>query len=133
MLIAKEDMSFQPNTIYCGDCKEVLRHFPENSVDLIYLDPPFFSNQQYEVLWGDGYELRAFEDRWKGGIENYTAWMNERLIECYRVLKETGSIYLHCDYHADAHLRLIMDKLFEESNFKNEIIWQRTFAHGGGL
>jgi len=91
---------FRPNTIYCGDCKDVLRRFPENCVDLIYVDPPFFSNQQYEVIWGDGYELRAFEDRWKGGIYNYIAWMEERIRECYRVLKETGSMYLHCDWHA---------------------------------
>jgi len=87
--------SFHPNTIYCGDCKEVLRHFPENCVDLIYLDPPFFSNKHYEVLWGDGYEFRAFADRWKGGINNYIGWMKERLQECYRVLKDTGTIYLH--------------------------------------
>lgn len=122
-------MSFQPNTIYCGDCKEVLRHFPENCVDLIYLDPPFFSNRQYEVIWGDGYELRAFEDRWKGGINNYIAWMEERLRECHRVLKENGSIYLHCDWHADAHLRILMDRLFGDKNFKNELIW---FYKGGG-
>lgn len=67
------DMSFQPNTIYCGDCKDVLKHFQENCVDLIYLDPPFFSNIHYEILWNDGYELRAFEDRWKGGLQNYVA------------------------------------------------------------
>ena len=63
-------------------------------IDLIYADPPFFSNKAYEVLWGDGYELRAFEDRWKGGINNYVAWMEPKLKECHRVLKETGSMYL---------------------------------------
>jgi len=78
---ASKRVSFQPNTIYCGDCKDVLRHFPEKSVDLIYADPPFFSNRRYEVIWGDGYELRAFEDRWKGGISNYVAWMMERVRE----------------------------------------------------
>jgi site-specific DNA-methyltransferase (adenine-specific) len=62
---------FKPNTIYCGDCKDVLDKFPDGCVDLIYLDPLFFSNRRYEVIWGDGYELRAFEDRWKGGINNY--------------------------------------------------------------
>lgn len=116
-------MSFQPNTIYRGDNKDVLRHFPENSVDLIYLDPPFFSNKQYEVIWKDGYELRAFEDRWKGGINNYIEWMEERLNECYRVLKDTGTIYLHCDFHAVAHLRILMDRIFGESHFQNEVIW----------
>ena len=64
------------NAIYCGDCQHVLGNtleFPSECVDLIYVDPPFFSNRQYEVLWEDDYELRAFEDRWKGGIENYLA------------------------------------------------------------
>jgi DNA modification methylase len=117
-------MSFQPNAIYCGDCREVLHHFPENSIDLIYLDPPFFSNKHYEVIWGDGYELRAFEDRWKGGISNYIAWMEDKLRECQRVLKNTGSLYLHCDYHASHYLKVLMDKeIFGEPNFRNEIVW----------
>ncbi len=111
------------NVIYCGDCKSVLAGFPEKSVDLIYADPPFFSNRHYEVVWGDGYELRAFEDRWKGGIENYTAWMEDRIRECHRVLKETGSFYLHCDFHANAHLRISLDRVFGRGNFRNEIIW----------
>ena len=118
-----EAVSFQPDTIYCGDCKEVLKHFPEGCVDLIYLDPPFFSNEKYEVIWNDTYEVRAYEDRWKGGINNYIAWMKERLQECHRVLKDTGSIYLHCDWHADAHLRILMDDVFGENNFRNEIVW----------
>ena len=120
---ASERVSFQPNTIYCGDCKEVMKHFPENCVDLIYLDPPFFSNEKYEVIWNDTYEIRAYEDRWKGGINNYVAWMKERLVEARRILKEDGSIYLHCDWHADAHLRILMDDIFDPSNFRNEIIW----------
>jgi DNA modification methylase len=122
-LVDVDVVSFQPNTIYCGDNKDVLRHFPENSVDMIYLDPPFFSNKQYEVIWNDGYELRSFEDRWKGGINNYIAWMEERLRECHRVLKETGTIYLHCDFHANAHLRILMDRIFGENHFEGEIIW----------
>jgi len=79
---------FGPNTIYCGDCKEVMAKFPNECVDLIYADPPFFSNKSYEVLWKDGYEKRAFEDRWKGGIENYVLWMKEKLEHCYRVIKK---------------------------------------------
>jgi DNA modification methylase len=94
---------FSTNTIYCGDYEIVLSKFTDESVDLIYADPPFFSNRHYEVLWGDGYEIRAFEDRWKGGTSNYVEWMYERLEQCYRVLKKTGSIYLHCDWHA-SHL-----------------------------
>jgi len=117
------NVSFQPNTIYCGDCRDVLRHFPESCVDLVYLDPPFFSNQKYEIIWGDGYELRAFEDRWKGGIHNYIGWMEERVTECYRVMKPTGTLYLHCDYHADHHLRLMLDRIFGEQNYVSVVYW----------
>jgi DNA modification methylase len=120
---------FQTGTIYCGDCEEVLRKFLDECVDLVYTDPPFFSEEGYEILWHDGFERRAFEDRWKGGINNYLAWMEPKLMECYRVLKANGSMYLHCDFHADAYLRVLMDRIFGGKNFKNEIVWQRTNAH----
>ncbi len=119
------------NVIYRGDCTNILvTYIPDNSIDLIYVDPPFFTSRNYEVLWGNGYELRAFDDRWKGGIENYISWMEPKIRECYRVLKPNGSMYLHCDWHADAHLRLLMDGLFGESGLVNEIVWQRQAAHG---
>jgi DNA modification methylase len=121
----------QTSMIYCGDCQRILaQSIPASSIDVIYMDPPFFSSRQYEVLWGDGYELRAFEDRWKGGIENYIAWMEPKLRECYRVLKKTGTMWLHCDWHAQAYLRVIMDKIFGDSNLINEIVWKRSAAHG---
>jgi len=119
---------FRPSTIYCGDCKDVLGKFPSESADLIYADPPFFSNRRYEIIWGDGYELRAFEDRWKGGLSYYVGWMVERLTQCYRVLKKTGSMYLHCDWHASHYLKYEMDRLFGETNFVNEIVWKRQVA-----
>jgi len=111
------------NSIYEGDNLDILTKFPSDKIDLIYADPPFFSNRHYEVIWNDGAELRAFQDRWKGGIEHYISWMEPRLRECKRVLKDTGSIFLHCDYHADAHLRILMDNIFGGHNFRNEIIW----------
>jgi DNA modification methylase len=114
------------DAIYCGDCQKVLAdtvEFPDKSVDLIYVDPPFFSNRYYEAFWHDGYELRSFEDRWKGGIENYISWMEPKVVEWQRLLKDTGSIYLHCDWHADAHLRLLLDKVFGPNRFLNEIAW----------
>ncbi len=112
------------NVILCGDCLRVLPTIPEGSVDLIYLDPPFFSGRNYEIIWPeDGYERRQFEDRWKGGIENYTAWLEARIRECHRVLKPSGSMYTHCDWHANAHIRIMLDKVFGEGNFLNEIIW----------
>lgn len=116
---------FSTNTIYCGDCKDILQKFPNECANLIYADPPFFSNQQFEIIWRDGYELRAFEDRWKGGINNYVEWMVERLGQCYRVLKPTGAMYLHCDWHASHHLRVRMDDIFGRENFRNEISVKR--------
>jgi len=122
-------MELETNLIYCGDNLEVLSMLPEKSVDLIYADPPFFSNKNYEIIWGDGAEQTAYSDRWKGGISVYIEWMKERLWQCYRVLKDTGSMYLHCDWHANAHLRILMDRIFGENNFQNEIIW--CYASGG--
>ena len=111
------------NIIYCGDCLTILKGFPDECIDFIYLDPPFFSNRHYEVIWGNHAELRAFGDRWQGSINHYTGWMGERLEQCKRVLKKEGSIYLHCDYHASHYLKIKMDKIFDESNFRNEIVW----------
>ncbi len=112
------------NWLYCGDNIEVLeKEIEKESVDLIYIDPPFFSNRHYEVIWKDEAEIRSFEDRWEGGIENYIAWMRPRIEAMYKVLKPTGSFYLHCDWHANAHLRIMMDEIFGRNNFRNEIIW----------
>lgn len=118
------------NQLILGDNLEVLRKIDKESVDLIYLDPPFFSNRNYEVIWGDEGEIRSFKDRWAGGIDHYIAWLKERVIELNRVLKQTGSIFLHCDWHASHYIKTeILDKLFGFSNFKGEIIWQRVNAH----
>jgi len=111
------------NKLICGDNLEALKSIEGESVDLIYIDPPFFSNKQYEVVWGDEAEIRSFEDRWEGGINVYIDWMRPRVEELYRVLKPTGSFYLHCDWHANAHLRIMMDDIFGPKNFRNEIVW----------
>jgi site-specific DNA-methyltransferase (adenine-specific) len=111
------------NKLICGDNLGILPTLPKESVDLIYIDPPFFSNRNYEIIWGDEAEIRSFEDRWEGGINVYIEWMKERVIELHRVLKSTGSFYLHCDWHANAHLRILLDQVFGGNNFLNEIIW----------
>jgi DNA modification methylase len=118
-------MNFDTNLIYCGDNLEVMSKFPEKSIDLIYADPPFSTDKQYNIIWHNGAEQKAYEDRWKGGINAYIRWMRPRIAQCYRVLKDTGSMYLHCDWHANAHLRILMGSIFGENNFVSEIIWRR--------
>ncbi|MDR0348620.1 MAG: site-specific DNA-methyltransferase [Tannerella sp.] len=118
------------NKLILGDNLEVLKKMENETVDLIYLDPPFFSNRNYEVIWGDEGEVRSFQDRWAGGMEHYIAWLKERVAEMHRILKPAGSIFLHCDWHADAYIRVqILDKIFGASNFLNEITWKRTTTH----
>ncbi len=119
---------FKENTIYCGDNLDVLKDFPEECVDLIYIDPPFFSNRTYEVIWEDGYELRAFEDRWQGGIQHYLGWMKPRIEQLHRILEKTGSFYLHCDHHASHYLKILCDDIFRYKNFQNEIVWCYTIG-----
>jgi len=117
------------NVLYCGDNLEILATLEKESVDLIYIDPPFFSNRHYEIIWGDEAEIRSFEDRWEGGINVYIEWMKGRVMELHRVLKPAGSMYLHCDWHAGHYLKVMMDEIFRASNFQNEIIW--SYRTGG--
>jgi DNA modification methylase len=122
--IANKELNFTVNKLILCDNLEILKTFPDECIDLIYLDPPFFSNRNYEVIWGDKGEIRSFQDRWAGGMDHYIAWLYERVEQMHRILKPTGSIYLHCDWHADAYIRVyILDKIFGDKNFKNEIIW----------
>ena len=111
------------NKLICGDNLEILATMDKESVDLIYIDPPFFSNRNYEIIWGDEAEIRSFEDRWEGGINVYIDWMKQRVMELHRVLKPTGSFYLHCDWHAGHYLKVMMDDVFGYNNLRNEIVW----------
>lgn len=156
------------NKLYYGDNLEILRlHVDDESVDLVYLDPPFNSNATYNVLFAEqdgrqaASQIKAFEDtwRWDQGAERsyqetveaggdvsralqafrallgesnmmaYLAMMAPRLVELRRVLKPTGSIYLHCDPTASHYLKLLMDAVFGPGMFRNEIAWKRTSAH----
>jgi DNA modification methylase len=159
----------QPNTLYYGDNLPVLReHFPNECIDLIYLDPPFNSNRSYNVLFKEvgstssPAQIEAFEDTWHWGkaaqyafeevalhgsddtarllkamvdalghndVTAYLNMMAVRLIELRRVLKPTGSIYLHCDPSASHYLKVVLDSIFGPANFRNEIVWKRTTAH----
>jgi site-specific DNA-methyltransferase (adenine-specific) len=158
------------NTLFYGDNLSILRdHIPSESVDLIYLDPPFNSNRSYNVLFknesGQSAEsqIQAFDDTWHWGAsaeeiydqltqgENpavsamisamrqfigtnqmmaYLVMMAARLVELHRVLKPTGSLYLHCDPTASHYLKVVLDTIFGVQNFTNEIIWQRTAVKG---
>lgn len=158
------------NALYYGDNLDVLREsIASESVDLIYLDPPFNSNANYNVLFhssagaGSRAQIEAFEDTWHWGQEAesafdgvmrsgntetadliramrsflgesdmiaYVVMMAIRLLELRRVLKPTGSLYLHCDPTASHYLKLVMDATFGAAFFQNEIIWKRTGAHG---
>jgi DNA modification methylase len=119
-----DTFGFGVNKLILGDNLEILRTMGSETVDLMYLDPPFFSNRNYEVIWGDEGEIRSFQDRWAGGIDHYIGWLYDRVEQMHRILKPEGSIYLHCDWHADAYIRVyILDKIFGINNFVNEIIW----------
>jgi len=157
------------NALYYGDNLDVLRrHVPDKSVDLVYLDPPFNSDQDYNVLFAEqdgtraAAQIRAFKDTWQwdqsaarahtdvieagGDVADamrafhillgesdmlaYLAMMAPRLIELRRVLKPTGSLYLHCDPTASHYLKLLLDAVFGAEQFRNEIVWQRSHPHG---
>ncbi|MEK7873120.1 MAG: DNA methyltransferase [Chloroflexota bacterium] len=157
------------NFLYYGDNLDVLRRYiKDEAIDLIYLDPPFNSNQAYNVLFTDenkqaaASQLQAFGDTWKwnpvvarafkevteaGGNVSialqafaqllpqsnmlaYLTMMAPRLVELRRVLKATGSIYLHCDPTASHYLKILLDSVFGAENFRNEITWKRTHSHG---
>jgi site-specific DNA-methyltransferase (adenine-specific) len=155
------------NKLYFGDNLDVIRrHIKDDSVDLIYLDPPFNSRAVYSVIFnedGTGSEAQAeaFRDTWSWGpaaaeayddilraggdlsvllqalrvtlgqssMMAYLAMMSVRLIEMHRALKPAGSLYLHCDPTASHYLKLVLDTLFGQSNFRSEIIWKRTSSH----
>ena len=154
-------MNVQNRTIFSNDNLPVLRGIDTESVDLIYLDPPFNSNRNYAAPIGSEAAGAAFKDTWTlsdvdnawhgeiadrepalyqaihaaelthgKGMKSYLIMMAVRLLEMKRVLKKTGSIYLHCDPTASHYLKGLMDAVFGKDNFRNEIVWQRI--HGAG-
>ncbi len=122
-LISFGHPKLDPNRLFWGDNLHVMRMLPSNSIDLIYLDPPFFSGANYNVLFGDQNEVRSFSDIWEGGMPSYLIWLNARLLEMKRLLKTTGSLFLHLDWHASHYAKIELDKIFGYDNFRNEIVW----------
>ena len=156
-LMAKPN--FKNRTIWTGDNLDILRGMNSETVDLIYLDPPFNSNRSFEAPIGSSAEGAEFKDIWTlddldlawhgeiaekepalysvldaaglshgKGMKAYLIMMAVRLLEIKRVLKATGSIYLHCDDTASHYLKQVMDSIFGQGNFRNEIVWERTIG-----
>ncbi len=168
-------MNPKTQQIHCGDNLSIMRTMSDESVDLIYLDPPFFSGKNYDVVWKDGTEVQSYKSKNQitGGsfkdnewyhiecpkcnrkvvkaerfcpecgtdlqditakqhndIYAYIDWMILRLKEMHRILKPTGSIYLHCDHHAVHYLKIEMDRIFGMNNFKTQITWKRCLPKG---
>jgi site-specific DNA-methyltransferase (adenine-specific)/adenine-specific DNA-methyltransferase len=114
--------------IHCADNLDLLRTFPDHCVDLIYIDPPFNSDRDYE---GDSTltdPIPAFADR-HGSTGAYLDFMRPRCVELARALKATGSFYCHCDWHASHYLKVMLDEIFGERSFLNEIVW--VYDSGG--
>ena len=107
------------NQLFQGDNLTIIPDLPDASVDLICTDPPFNTGKD----WG------AFNDRWEGGLKGYLKFMEARVVEMRRVLKDTGSLYLHCDPTASHYLKVMLDGVFGMGNFRNDIIW---CYNGGG-
>jgi DNA modification methylase len=158
------------NVLYYGDNLEILRKYiPDNSIDLIYLDPPFSSKKDYNIIFKEATgelsaaQIKAFSDTWhwdkaaedtfqeiintappnvaklidaivgglgRNDVTAYLVMMTIRLVELHHVLKDTGSLYLHCDPTASHYLKMVLDQIFGVQNFRNEIVWRRTTSHG---
>jgi DNA modification methylase len=114
------------NTLMLGDNLTLLQNIPDASVDLIYLDPPFNSKRNHIIVDEDSdgeTEVKYFRDIWKGGSETYLKFLLDRLVHMRRLLKPTGSIYLHCDPTESHYIKVMMDEVFGRKNFRNEIVW----------
>ena len=108
--------------IYHGDCLAIMKGLKDESIDMIYLDPPFFTNKKHSLSSRDRKSHYSFDDIWDSH-KTYAEFMLARLIEAKRILKETGSIFIHCDKSANHILRLVGEDVFGEENFLSEIIW----------
>jgi site-specific DNA-methyltransferase (adenine-specific) len=110
------------DTLYYGDCLSWLKTIDPGSIDLVYLDPPFFTQKVQKSKTRDNTQEYLFSDTWTN-IEEYKTFLRLRIEQCRKVLKRTGSIFVHCDSSASHHIRLILDELFGAENFQSEIIW----------
>lgn len=112
----------QLNKVINDDSLNVIKRMDENSIDMIYLDPPFYTQNEQKLFSSRTKEEYSFNDKWID-MDEYLSYMSVRLTECKRILKDTGSIFVHCDRNASHYLKVVLDKLFGISNFQSEIIW----------
>jgi site-specific DNA-methyltransferase (adenine-specific) len=112
----------EANKIYNGNCIEKLTELKSNSVDLVYFDPPFYTQKKHSLITRDSSKKYEFSDSWES-LDDYLNLIEACLIECKRVLKNTGSVFLHCDKVASHYIRVTLDKVFGMKNFRSEIIW----------
>jgi site-specific DNA-methyltransferase (adenine-specific) len=112
----------ETNNVLFGDCRKVITQFPDNLVDLVYFDPPFCTQKKYSQLSRDKVQKFEFDDYFDS-LEEYLLFLKQVLLECRRVLKDTGCIFLHCDRTASHHIRLVLESVFGTENFQSEIIW----------
>jgi DNA modification methylase len=124
-------MNFASETIHCGDCLDMLTTFPADSVDLIYLDPPFNSNRTYYASGKLTDTRGSFSDQFVD-VTAYLDYMRPRLEQLHRVLSPTGSFYYHCDWHASHYVKVMLDELFGIERFLNEIVWRYRTGGGSG-
>jgi site-specific DNA-methyltransferase (adenine-specific) len=110
------------NQIIHGDCRVQLRELENNSIDLVYFDPPFFTQRTHSLKTRDNSKQYEFEDKFSS-ITEYLALIENVLFECKRILKDTGSVFLHCDKTASHYIRTVLDKVFGSDNFQSEIVW----------
>ncbi len=107
--------------LYNADCLDVLKTMEDETINLVYLDPPFFTQKNHKLSSSDGIQYE-FSDIWESRAE-YIQYIKERIIELWRVLKSDGNLFLHCDTSASHYLRVILDEVFGENFFRSEIIW----------
>jgi len=119
---SKKSLESVLNKVILGDCLEILNELEENCIDLIYVDPPFFTQKTRKKRRRDNGVEATFRDSWPS-LDAYLNWLWERLVACDRVLKADGSVFVHCDWHASHRIRTMLDDIFGYFNFRNEIIW----------
>ena len=123
-LIKIPERTLETNVIYCADNLEVMKQLPNESIDLIYIDPPFGTNSlRKSKTWDQEVQGISFYDSFGGGVKSYVSFLSDRLEQMHRLLKPTGSIYVHLDWRAVHYIKCKMDEIFGEKNFQREIIW----------